>query len=167
MGTTQAGAVFLTAKEILRRGNLQLTTVPYSGAGPYLTALLGGHIDSALSPMAAAESHLKAGTMRLLAVTGHARMKNHASVPTVSELGIDVPYVQWVGIVAPRGLPQDRLARLREAFAQMAKDPAFLEAAEKMGVDVAYSNGDEFEKQVRAEDQLIAALVKDLGLKPQ
>jgi len=167
MGTTQAGAVFLTAKEILRRGNLRLTTVPYSGAGPYLTALLGSHIDSALSPMAAAETHLKAGTMRLLAVTGGARMKNHPNVPTVSELGIDVPYVQWVGIVGPKGIPQDRLARLREGFAQMVKDGAFLEAAEKIGIDVAYATGEEFEKQVRQENQLIGALVKDLGLTPQ
>lgn len=167
MGTTQAGAVFLTAKEILRRGNLRITTVPYSGAGPYLTALLGNHIDSALSPMAAAESHLKAGKMRLLAVTGSARMKNHANVPTVKELGIDVPYVQWVGIVAPKGVPADRLARLREGFAQMVKDPAFLDAAEKIGIDVAYATGEEFEKQVRHENQLIGGLVKDLGLKPQ
>jgi putative tricarboxylic transport membrane protein len=167
MGTTQAGAVFLTAKEILRRGNLRLTTVPYSGAGPYLTALLGGHIDSALSPMAAAESHLKAGTMRLLAVTGSARMNNHPGVPTVSELGIDVPYVQWVGIVAPRGVADDRLARLRAGFAEMIKDQAFLDVAEKMGIDVAYATAEEFEKQVRYENQLIAQLVKDLGLKPQ
>ena len=167
MGTTQAGAVFLTAKEILRRGNLSLTTVPYSGAGPYLTALLGNHIDSALSPMAVAEAHLKAGTMRLLAVTGGARMKNHPHVPSVSELGIDVPYVQWVGIVAPRGLAEDRLARLRDGFAQIARDPAFLEAAEKAGVDIAYAPGDQFEKQVRHENQLVSALVKDLGLKPQ
>jgi tripartite-type tricarboxylate transporter receptor subunit TctC len=167
MGTTQAGAVFLTAKEILRRGNLRITTVPYSGAGPYLTALLGGHIDSALSPMAAAESHLKAGTMRLLAVTGTARMKNHADVPTVSEMGIDVPYVQWVGIVAPKGLPQDRLERLRDGFARMVNDSAFLETAQKIGIDVSYAPGDEFEKQVRQENQSISALVKDLGLKPQ
>ena len=49
----------------------------------------------------------------------------------------------------------------------MARDAAFLDAAEKMGVDVAYTSGDEFERQVRAENQSIAALVKDLGLKPQ
>jgi tripartite-type tricarboxylate transporter receptor subunit TctC len=167
MGTTQAGAVFLTAKEILRRGNLRITTVPYSGAGPYLTALLGNHIDSALSPMAAAESHLKAGTMRLLAVTGPARMKNHPNAPTVGELGIDVPYVQWVGIVAPKGMAPERVAKLRDGFAQMVKDPAFIEAAEKIGIDISYAGGEEFEKQVRDENRLISALVKDLGLTPQ
>lgn len=167
IGTTQAGAVFVTVKDILRRGNIKLTTVPFSGAGPYLISLLGGHIDSALSPMAAAESYLKARTMRLLAVTGPSRMTNHKDVPTLNELGIDIPYVQWVGVVAPKGLPQDRLALLTQAFGQIVKDPVFLETAAKLGLEVAYASGEEFEKQVRQENELIRELVDDLKIKPQ
>jgi tripartite-type tricarboxylate transporter receptor subunit TctC len=81
IGTTPTGGMFLTAKYFIVRGGIPLTTVPYGGAGPALLALLGGQIDSVWAPLAAAESNLKAGTLRMLAVTGAERQANHPDVP--------------------------------------------------------------------------------------
>ena len=167
IGTTPTGGMFLTAQYFIKRGGVQLTTVPFGGAGPALTAVLGGHIDSVWAPLAAAESHLKAGTLRMLAVSGNARTKGHPEVPTVAEVGIDNPYVQWTGIVAPRATPADRLAFLRESFSRISKDAAYLDAAEKMGVEPAWVPAAGFEKQVRDEDVAFKSLVKDLGIAPQ
>jgi tripartite-type tricarboxylate transporter receptor subunit TctC len=167
IGTTPQGGMFLTAQHFIRRGGVQLTTVPYGGAGPALTALLGGHIDAVWAPLAAAESHVKNGSLRLLGVSGPARVKGYAEVPTFKELGIEAPYVQWIGVVGPRGVPADRLAFLREGFARITKDPAYLQAAEKLGVEVAYGSAEEFEQQVREEDGAFKALVKDFGLTPK
>jgi tripartite-type tricarboxylate transporter receptor subunit TctC len=164
IGTTPTGGMFLTAKYFIMRGGVPFTTVPYGGAGPALLALLGGQIDSVWSPLAAAESNLKAGTLRLLAVSGSERQAGHRDIPTFDELGIDAPYVQWIGVVAPKGVPAERLQFLREGFARITKDPAYLEAAKRLGIDVAYATGEQFEKQVRAEDQAFKALVKDLNL---
>ena len=164
IGTTPTGGMFLTAKYFIVRGGIPLTTVPYGGAGPALLALLGGQIDSVWAPLAAAESNLKAGTLRMLAVTGAERQANHPDVPSFEELGIDAPYVQWVGVVAPKGVPADRLRFLREGFARITKDPDYRKAAERLGIDVSYAPGEAFEKQVRAEDQAFKALVKDLNL---
>jgi tripartite-type tricarboxylate transporter receptor subunit TctC len=75
--------------------------------------------------------------------------------------------VQWTGIVAPRGVPAERIAFLREALARITKDETYLKAAEKMGIDVAYAPAPEFEKQVREEDQAFKALVRDLGITVQ
>ena len=158
--------MFLTAQHLIRRGDVRLTTVPYGGAGPALTGLLGGQIDAVWAPLAAVESHVKAGSLRLLAVTGPVRVKGYPDTPTFNEFGIDAPYVQWIGLVAPKGVPADRLLFLREAFARITKDPAYLQAAEKIGIDVAYGTAEEFEKQVREEDQAFKILVRELGLTP-
>lgn len=167
IGTTPTGGMFLTAQYLIRRAGVPLTTVPFGGAGPALTALLGGHIDSVWAPLAAAESHVKAGTLRLLAVSGPGRTSGHADIPSFQELGIDAPHVQWIGVVAPKGVAADRLAFLRERFARIARDPAYLQAAEKLGIEVAYGPAGEFEQQVREEDKAFKALVKDLGLDPK
>lgn len=164
IGTTPTGGMFLTAKYFIMRGGVPFTTVPYGGAGPALLALLGGQIDSVWSPLAAAESNLRAGTLRLLAVSGSERQAAHPQIPTFDQLGIDAPYVQWIGVVAPKGVPPDRLQFLREAFAHITRDPAYLEAAQRLGIDVAYATGEQFEKQVRGEDRAFKALVKDLNL---
>jgi len=164
IGTTPQGGMFLTAQHFIRRGGVPLTTVPYGGAGPALTALLGGHIDSVWAPLAAAEAQVKAGAIRVLAMTGASRVAGHPDTPTFRELGIEAPFVQWTGFVAPKGVPAERLAILRDALARIAKDPAYLQLADKFGVEVAYASAEEFEKQVRDEDQVFRALVKEFGL---
>lgn len=164
IGTTPTGGMFLTAKYFISRGGVPLTTVPYGGAGPALLALLGGQIDSVWAPLAAAESNLKAGTLRLLAVTGAERQPGHPEVPSFQELGIDAPYVQWVGVVGPKGIPPERLKVLKDGFARITKDADYLQAAQRLGIDVAYAPGEQFEKQVRDEDRAFKALVKELDL---
>lgn len=167
IGTTPRGGVFLTAQHLIRQGNLKLVLVPYGGSGPYLTAVLGGHVDGAWAPLTSADSYIGAGQMRLLAVTGPERDKSHPGVPTFKEFGIESPFTLWVGVVTPKDVPADRLAFLRRSLAKIVKDPTFLQAAEKMGVEVAYAPANEFEKQVREEDQSFRLLAKDLGLAPQ
>jgi tripartite-type tricarboxylate transporter receptor subunit TctC len=165
IGTTPTGGMFLTAKYFIMRGGIPLTTVPYGGSGPALLALLGGQIDAVWSPLAAAEGNIKAGTLKVLAVTGSERQAGHPDVPTFEELGIDAPQVQWIGVVAPKGVAADRLQFLRDGFARITKDPAYLEAAKRLGIDVSYATGEQFERQVRQEDKAFKALVKDLDLK--
>lgn len=167
VGTTPTGGMFLTAKHFIIRGGVPLTTVPYGGAGPALVGVLGGHIDSVWAPLTAAETQIRSGALRLLAVSGAARVRGHETVPALKELGIEAPFVQWTGIVAPRGVPADRIAFLRDALARITKDEAYLKAAEKTGIDVAYLPAPEFEQQVREEDQAFKALVKDLGITVQ
>jgi tripartite-type tricarboxylate transporter receptor subunit TctC len=164
VGTTPTGGMFLTAKHFIIRGGIPLKTVPYGGAGPAIVGVLGGHIDSVWAPLAAAEAQIRSGALRLLAVSGDARVKGHETVPTLKELGIEAPFVQWTGIVAPRGVPAERIAFLRDALLRITKDEAYLKAAEKTGIDVAYLGAQEFEKQVREEDRAFKALVKDLGI---
>jgi tripartite-type tricarboxylate transporter receptor subunit TctC len=167
MGTTPRGGAFLAARDVIRRAGLQVTVVPYSGSGPYVTAVLGGHVAAAIAPVTSLESHLAGGTLRMLAVTGPKRLPDHPNVPSFSEFGIDAPFALWVGLVAPKDVPANRLAYLREHIAKITKDPEYLAAAKKLGIAVDYAPPDEFEKQVRAESKSFNALVKELGLAPK
>jgi tripartite-type tricarboxylate transporter receptor subunit TctC len=167
IGTTPQGGVFLTAQYLIRRGGLELVPVPYGGSGPYLTAVLGGHVDAAWAPLTSADSYIRSGQMRLLAITGASRDRGHADVPTFKELGIDAPFVLWGGVVAPRATPPERLAALRAGFARLVKEPAVVQAAEKLGVELAWAPAEEFEKQVREENEVFRALAQELGLTPK
>jgi tripartite-type tricarboxylate transporter receptor subunit TctC len=167
IGTTPQGGVFLTAQHLIHRGGMQLLPVPYGGSGPYLTAVLGGQVDAAWAPLPSAEGYLRSGQMRLLAITGPARVKDYPDVPTFRELGIDSPFVLWIGIVAPKGLPPERRSFLRDACARMVKDPGYQHAAAKYAIDISYASGEEFEKQVRDEFTVFQGLVRELGLARQ
>ena len=167
IGTTPQGGVFLTAQHLIHRGGLQLLPVPYGGSGPYLTAVLGGQVDAAWTPLPSAEGYLRSGQMKLLAITGPVRVHDYPEVPTFKELGIDSPFALWIGMVAPKGVPADRLAFLRNACAQMVKDAGYQQAAAKYAIDISYAPAAEFEKQVRDEFNVFQGLVQELGLKRQ
>ncbi len=167
VGSTSRGGVFLTMRYTIHQAGISLNFVPYGGAGPFIVAVLGGHVDSALAPAAAADSHLQAKTLKMLAVTGPKRMEDYPNVPTLMELGVDVPIVQWIGVVTPRRIPPERLAFLRKAFKRIVKDPQYIKTARKMGLVPAWQSAKEFEKAVREEDKQFKSLVKKLGLAPK
>lgn len=167
VGSTSRGGVFLTTQYLLHQAGISLNFVPYGGAGPFIAAVLGGHVDSALAPAAAAESHLRAGTLKVLGVTGPDRMSDHPDVPTLMEQGVDVPMVQWIGVLAPRETPRERVAFLEQSFERLVKDPEYIKVAQKIGLVPAWQPGAEFEKSVRKEDEVFKALVKQLGLAPK
>jgi tripartite-type tricarboxylate transporter receptor subunit TctC len=167
IGTTPRGGVFLTAQHLIHRGGMQLLPVPYGGSGPYLMAVLSGEVNAAWAPLPSTESYLRAGQMRLLAITGPRRIDDYPAIPTFKELGIESPFVLWIGIVAPKGLPPERLAFLRSACARMVKDPGYHQMAAKYAIEISYAPPDEFEKQVRDEFVAFHGVVQELGLKPQ
>lgn len=164
IGTSRTGGTFLNVQYFLKQSGISLRSVPYGGSGPRLVALLGGHVDTSWLGLAAAESHVEAGNLRLLGLTGTSRVKDHPEVPTFAEVGVDVPFTQWVGIVAPKGIAPEQLAFLRDAFKRITMDKQYNETAKKMGIDVAYLPGEEFEKLVRHEFEVVEGLVKELGL---
>lgn len=167
IGTTPRGGVFLTAQHLIHRGGMQLLPVPYGGSGPYLMAVLSGEVNAAWAPLPSAESYIRSGQMRLLAITGPERVQDYPAVPTFKELGIDSPFVLWIGMVAPKGLPPERLSFLRRACARIVEDPGYHQLAAKYAIEISYAPAEVFEKQVRDEFVVFEALVKELGLKPQ
>ena len=101
---------------------VQMTHVPYTGAGPAIIGLLGGQVDALSTGPATIVQHVKAGKVRVLAHWGEGRLASLPDVPSLKELGVPVDYAQWSGMFVPAGTPEPVVARLREASKAAAND---------------------------------------------
>jgi tripartite-type tricarboxylate transporter receptor subunit TctC len=91
--------------------------VPYRGGGPALQDTLAGQVDMSFPTLAAAAPHVKAGTLRALAVTDSKRSPLLPEVPTLEEAGVkDAQFTQWLALLAPAGTPPAVVARLNAAL---------------------------------------------------
>src|ERR1044072_7513918 len=99
------GTLHMVMEMLTHGAGIQLKHVPYSGAGPALTALLGGHVDTLASGPAGVIPHLKSGKISPLAAWGAKRVASLPDVPTFKELGYDIEFYIWAGLFAPRGTP--------------------------------------------------------------
>src|SRR5262245_21440313 len=100
-----AGGTLHLAMELLSHAaGVKLRHVPYAGAGPALTAILGGHVDALASGPAVVLPHIKAGKLRALAGWGDRRVAALPEVPTFKELGYpDAEFYIWAGVFAGKG----------------------------------------------------------------
>ncbi|MDT8903445.1 Bug family tripartite tricarboxylate transporter substrate binding protein [Anaeroselena agilis] len=120
--------------------------VPTKSGSETNTAVLGGHVESAVAVMSDLMPFVKSKEMRILASVSSARLEIAPDVPTLKEQGYDIAINSYMGVGVPKGVPADRLKVLREAFAKAFKDPEFQAVMKKMNVPANYIPGDEFGK---------------------
>jgi tripartite-type tricarboxylate transporter receptor subunit TctC len=102
----------------------RLVTVPYRGAAPAAQDLMGGQIDLMFDQASNALPQIRAGAIRAFAVTARTRMANAPEIPTVDEAGLPGFYAAlWQGLWAPKGTPEEVVARLNAAVAEALADP--------------------------------------------
>jgi tripartite-type tricarboxylate transporter receptor subunit TctC len=129
-----------------------LVHVPYKGAAPALTDLMGGHIDFAFSDPLLTLPQVKGGKVRALAVSGSERLASAPEIPTVAEAGVPGYAVSgWLGIVAPAGTPADRIAKLNAAFNQALALPEVKAKLVEQGSAVIPGTPQEFGTFIREE----------------
>lgn len=141
---------------------VDLTHVPYRGAGPALTDLLGGQVDMMFATAAAVGAFLEGGKLRALGVTTAERSPALAKVPTISES--EVPgYAadSWYGLYAPAGTPSDVIARLNAAAKKAVQSDTFRQRVESEGLVISAGTPAELERYVRAEEMRWRKIVKD------
>jgi tripartite-type tricarboxylate transporter receptor subunit TctC len=129
-----------------------------------MTALLGGHVllgDTNLTQL----DKVKVGQIKMLAIATPNRLAEIPDVPTFKELGYDVIYAVNRGIVAPKGTPEAALAKLDDACAKAAKDPAVIESMKKQGTLVEFLNRKAYADFFEKNDKINADLSQALGYK--
>ena len=143
-----------------------ITHVPYRGSGPAVTDLTAGHVQLMFDNLPSALPHIKAGTLRALAVTGPKRAPQLPDVPTMAEAGFpDVQAVAWFGLVAPAATPRDVLAKLN---ADVNKALALADMKQRMGdvaAEIQPMTAAEFGAFIAAEVDKWAKVVKVSGAK--
>jgi tripartite-type tricarboxylate transporter receptor subunit TctC len=143
---------------------IKLLHVPYRGAGPAVTGLLAGQIQALASAPGVLKPHVEAGTMRVLANWGAARVPSFPDLPLFRELGYpDVEFYIWAGLFGPRGLPEPIMTRLREAMRQAMRDPEVTRTFENAGSPPAYQDAPEFARFVDSDSARLIAAVQKIG----
>ena len=158
----------LTVELLAYRTGMKLAHVPYKGAGPALNDLLGGHVGVLISAIPNAHSHIAAGTIHGLAVTGTQRSALTPAVPTFAEAGFpgyDVP-LRW-GIAAPAGTPRAIVEKLNRALnGALASD----EVRQRLAIEGAEpqpTTPEAYAAVIDRELTMWSDLVKAVGIKPE
>jgi len=157
------GTLHMAIEMFTHAAGLKMRHVPYTGAGPALTSLLGGHVDVLASGPSVVAPQIKAGTLRPLAIWGAKRLAALPDVPTFKELGYDIEFYIWSGIFAPAGTPAAIVNTLREAAKKAVADPDFKATMEKIETPIAYLDAPEFQKFWDKDAKRLAEAVRIVG----
>ena len=142
---------------------VDMVHVPYRGAGPALTGLLGGQVQVYFSPMAAALEYVRAGKLRALAVTTTARSPALPDVPALREYVPDYEASQWYGIGAPRDTPVEIVGRLNMEANNILADPKMQARLADLGQTPLGGSPADFAKLVAEQTEKWGRVVKFSG----
>jgi tripartite-type tricarboxylate transporter receptor subunit TctC len=116
---------------------IQLQHVPYKGVAPAMNDVLGGQLPILFGSLPSSLSHIKAGKLRALAVSGATRSPVLPDVPTIGEAVRGYSGTLWIGLFAPAGVPADVTARLEDAMAKALASKDLRDKLEQQGVEIA------------------------------
>ncbi len=145
----------------------KLVHVPYKGAGPALNDIVGGHVDMYFSGFPPVMPMMKAGTVKVLAVSSKSRAQAAPEIPSVAEATgfSDFDFTLWQGFFAPKGTPKEVIARLNTEINKILADPPTRQKLLDAGANVSQSSTEEFAAFVKAETEKYERIIKITGVK--
>jgi tripartite-type tricarboxylate transporter receptor subunit TctC len=149
------------------RAAVHLVHVPYRGGPPAVMAALAGDIDLVFEGSAGIVQHVRAGSLRALAVTGEARIPALPEVPTFGEIGVSGVDNSWMGIVAPAKTPQIAINRLRDEISHALATPEIRALYEASGRIPIGNTPEQFAAMIGEIVPKWRELVRVAGLKPE
>jgi len=165
-GSSGAGAASHLAGELFKSmANVDMLHVPYKGMGQAITDLLGGQIDLMFAPAQASMPNVKAGKLKVLAVTSAKRSAALPDIPTVAESGVPgFDAVGWFGLFAPVATPADVVARIAADVNKVLSMPEIRQQIMALGSDVAGGSSESFGAFLKDDQAKWAKLIKDRGI---
>ncbi|MFG3036745.1 Bug family tripartite tricarboxylate transporter substrate binding protein [Streptomyces sp. NPDC048330] len=137
--------------------------VPFDGGGELLASILGNKVGFGVSGVGEYLDQIKAGELRLLAVTGPQRVPG-LDAPTLREAGLDTEFTNWRGVVAPPGLSEAEREKLVGLVTKLHASPQWRESLRTHGWNDAFLPGEEFGAFLAEQDRRVASVLKELGL---
>lgn len=156
----------LTMERLAREAGMQVTHIPYKGAAPALNDLVGGHVEAMVLDYPSGAGHLKAGSIRPLAVCSATRLAELPDVPTVQEaLGLDgFEAFAWQGLVVPKATPDPIVERLSTELAAVLRQDAVLARMRDIGLEPLTGGPADMQRLMEAERAVWLPLIQLLGI---
>jgi tripartite-type tricarboxylate transporter receptor subunit TctC len=164
--TSPGGSPHMSAELLKMMAKVDMVHIPYKGAGPMLTDLIGGQIQIGFDNLPSSMGHIKSGKVRAVAVTTTKRWPGTPDVPTVAESGVPGYEVSgWFGLLAPAGTPKPVIDALYRAASAMLKQPDVQKQMLELGAEPGGNTPDAFGKQIAAEVEKWKKVVAVTGVK--
>jgi len=144
-----------------KRTGIRLRHVPHKGGAETLAALAGGHVNLAMASPNEAYALVQGKRVRPLGHASLTRSPVEPNTPTLRELGYDVYIENQKGFVFPKGTPQPIIQKLHDSLKKVFDDPQFKVSAEKLQVELAYLNGEDFQKSMKMMYDQVGESVKN------
>lgn len=144
---------------------VELTHVPYRGAGPAITDLLGGQVDMIFGTAAAVSSFVDSGKLRAIGMTTSAPSNAFKGVPAIADTVPGYAVESWYGLYAPAGTPAEVIGKLNEAARKAARTPDFAKKVEQEGLAVTATDPAELGQYVKAEEARWRKIVTENHIK--
>jgi len=141
--------------------------VPYKGGAPTIAALLGGEVSFAFASLPTVAQHVKAGTLRVLAITSPARTPSLPDVPAIAETLKGYQVLQWYGLLAPAGTPAPVVARLNAELVKVVNSAKVRESLARVDTDAAPTTPPAFGAQIAGEVAAYRELIEKAGIQAE
>ena len=158
---------FLTSENLNKMASVNITHIPFAGAGPALNAVIGGQVPvgSAAFATPGLIDWLNSGKIRPIAISSAVRSRFVPNVPTIIESGYPgVVDDTWIAFFAPAKTPKDIVVKLNQAISKIIKQPVVLEQISKIGFDWNLNTSDEFAQYIQGEVTKWGKIVKETGI---
>ena len=165
IGNSGIGAIWhLAATGLEQAAGVKFTHIPFDGAAPAITSLLGKHIDAVSVSYAEAASQIKAGKLKALAVLAPERLPACPDVPTAKESGYDIAVGTWRGLGVPSATPVEIVSHLETVFVNAAKSDSFKQFMKNTNNDIELLSAAQFKEKLAADNVLFKKLIGSIGL---
>lgn len=160
-GTNSMQSIII--EQIAKREKVRLTHVPFKSTGDAQGALLGGHILFAAGDFN--YSLVEAGNARLLLLFREERAAEYPQTPILKDVGYDFPIPTFICVAGPKGLPDEIVKKLEDAFTRAMKEPAFIKGMNDLRLPIVYRSSRDLNAYVAHNYEAYGRMLKDLGLK--
>lgn len=155
----------LSAELFKSLAHVNIVHVPYKGAAPGITDMLGGQVDMMFGAINSLLPHIRSGKLKALGIAGKSRLRSMPDVPTIAE---SVPGYEsdiWIGLSAPAGMRPEVLQKINRDVRTVLSMPDVKEKLAEQGIDAAPTSSAEMAKLVTADAARWAGLVREAGIK--
>ncbi|MFN6992780.1 MAG: Bug family tripartite tricarboxylate transporter substrate binding protein [Aquincola tertiaricarbonis] len=160
------GAGHLGGESIKTATGIDMVHVPYRGSAPALADVVAGQVQVSIADVPLARAHVRAGSLRPIALAAAQRSAALPDMPTFAELGVpNLDFSVWVGFLAPAGTPKAIIDKLNREIVAIVREPAMTARLLEIGFEVVASTPEEFGQTLKTDQERYGVVVRKAGVK--